>query len=575
MSLPSFPQALSRLVVLVLAVALAPSSAVGQWTIAGSAGIDNLGDVDGNGVPDVILYQGPGTNLVGTFLIVDGQTGAVLRSHSGAPGDELGTSVAGIGDVDQDGFDDYLACAVQIPAGGTGYARVYSGLLGNALITISPSTPGAAQMGTACRGLGDVNGDGIPDFAVIVSSSAFGLQWVVYDGATFTILHQFPTAYPNVYVIRPAIAGVGDQNGDGIRDVVVGKDDSVNPATGTTPGGVHLYSGASGALLNSVYGLINGEAFGCSLTPIGDVNFDGLEDVAVGAYLTYFNAPTYPHDGSVRVVSLTTGAIHSGTLGFYAGEQLGAFVSAVGDLDADGIQDYAAGTRVYYAPGYSGSGTIRVYSGLTAEIIAAPTTSPSVYQALCLAMASPGPAGPVDYDFDGRPDLLVRDGTGVHPAQLIPTVSTSAGAGNAGPPGAPENVLFVNGSPWLPLRRAQIPWNAPVTVSMTAPSTSPGAVPFVLFGWFGVPTSANTTVLPFGIGTMVFPPLDPVSILDFVVADSFPIVGLVPVLPSTPTPWMFTAPVGLPPSTTLTLQPVLMESAGTFKVGNAIVVMFQ
>ena len=79
--------------------------------------------------------------------------------------DELGSSVRSAGDVDNDGYPDIIAGAIQVAAGGTGYARVFAGIDGRQLFTVNGSGGGDA-FGFAVSGAGDVDKDGHADFIV-------------------------------------------------------------------------------------------------------------------------------------------------------------------------------------------------------------------------------------------------------------------------------------------------------------------------------------------------------------------------------------------------------------------------
>ncbi len=84
------------------------------------------------------------------------------------PGDEFGFSVAGVGDVNGDGFPDFAVGAAQSPSFsnlGTGYVRVFSGKTAKPLYTMA-ARMGEQLFGTLVAGRGDVTGDGRPDIAV-------------------------------------------------------------------------------------------------------------------------------------------------------------------------------------------------------------------------------------------------------------------------------------------------------------------------------------------------------------------------------------------------------------------------
>jgi len=80
-------------------------------------------------------------------------------------GDGLGFGVAGAGDVDNDGHDDFIAGTKSLYNYIPGYARVYSGKTGKVLYAFKGST-GYDEFGTSVNAAGDVNADGYADLIV-------------------------------------------------------------------------------------------------------------------------------------------------------------------------------------------------------------------------------------------------------------------------------------------------------------------------------------------------------------------------------------------------------------------------
>jgi hypothetical protein len=125
--------------------------------------VRGAGDVDLNGVPDV-LVGAPVEFGTGTAFVLDGRTGAVLRKlHGDDIGDRFGHSVGGAGDVDGDGYADFLVGAPEDDDTGAnaGSVRLLSGRTGAPLRTWFGDAAGD-QFGFDVA-LVDVDGDGFEE----------------------------------------------------------------------------------------------------------------------------------------------------------------------------------------------------------------------------------------------------------------------------------------------------------------------------------------------------------------------------------------------------------------------------
>jgi hypothetical protein len=133
--------------------------------------------------------------------------------------------------------------------------------------------------------------------------------------------------------------------------------------------------------------------------------------------------------------------------------------------------------------------------------------------------------------------------------------------------GGPYDTLTINGSP----RTVRLAPGQPLTLAMTQPPTSASPSGFLLFGMIGVPGPADATTLPLGIGVMAFPPcvLAPGDPRLFNLANSFGPGPCGPSIPASRAPWTLALPTGLP-VVQLTLQGVIEETAGTFRVTNGL-----
>ena len=325
------------------------------------------------------------------FLLSTAFGQSLLFEKDGAALDHrLGFSVCGVGDVNGDGRSDFII-------GTLSQAVVYSGATGGILYQKGAS---GGSLGASVGGVGDVNGDGRADFIVGApgadpggitdAGSAF-----VYSGATGALLYQkngaaMGDAFGN------AVAGVGDVDGDGRPDFIVGSQSADNGGS-LNVGGAFVYSGATGALLYSKYGALGLDNFGSSVSGSGDVNGDGRADFIVGA--RYADGGVV-NTGSAFVYSGTTGALLYQKSGTFSGDNFGRSVSGAGDVDGDGRADFVVGASGADPGGLLDAGSAFVYSGATGGLLF--QKNGLVGEQLGYSVSVTG-----DISGDGRADFIV------------------------------------------------------------------------------------------------------------------------------------------------------------------------
>jgi hypothetical protein len=308
-----------------------------------------------------------------------------LYKVSGSDGGNFGYSVATIGDIDGDGIEDLLVGELSYSDASfteRGRARVYSGRTG-VLLRTHVGSAAYDRLGYSVGRIGDLDGDHVPDYLVGVPGLSGGMGAVyAYSGATGVLYRTF-SSFGQLHHDGSSLAGLGDVDGDGLDDLAVG---------GQNPDHVDVWSGTGAPL----YGLYdpNPSAFGYSIARCGDIDKDGAPDFVIGA--PYYGTGFFP-PGRVFVKSGRTGFPIMWFDGD-GGELLGWSVSSAGDINGDGYDDVAAGAPFAASSG-GRTGYVRFFSGRDHTVMR--TTYGFAPEDLGESLALLG-----DINHDGVPDCI-------------------------------------------------------------------------------------------------------------------------------------------------------------------------
>ena len=336
----------------------------------------------------------------------------------------FGHAVAGAGDVNGDGFADVLVGAFAGGREAAGETVLYLGSANG--IGPEPSwcyicPMSAAEFGHQVEGVGDVNGDGFADFIV-------GATYYSEPGATrrrtggafaFYGGTNGPGSQPDWQVTGEepssstgfAVAAAGDVNGDGYADVLVGAWNRSDPNRPEQPisGRVALYLGGPLGLAKepawNPQGEKVGSRYGYTLHGIGDVNGDGYADLAIGSWgfeaeqINAGRAYVY-HGGPLGPTNAPDWTITGGQ----PTQLMGNSVFAAGDVNDDGFADLIVGANATSHPEQC-EGLTLVFLGSRAGLAKRPAWTFESNEASFFFGHSVATAG--DVNGDGFADVVI------------------------------------------------------------------------------------------------------------------------------------------------------------------------
>jgi hypothetical protein len=440
------------------------ADAVPDLTVTGAAASDNFGasvsgagDVNGDGSADVIvgaLWNDAGGASAGRAYVYYGGPAADavadLTLTGAAPGDQLGSSVSGAGDVNLDGYADVLVGAQGNDAGNSeaGRAYLYHGGPGaDAVADLILTEPAATSFfGGSVSDAGDVDGDGYPDVVVgafgndvggadagqarVITSRPYavrspngGEQWVGGTGQHVRWLGADPADLwisfdgGAGYSLLASSVGGGEQNEllvtapshetatAKVRVSVTGE--PLTHSSSDASDGVfsivvaHDPPAAAHRLQHAFAGAAADDKLGASVSDAGDVNGDGYADVIIGSFGDDSGGPEAGRANLYYGGPASDTVADIALFGDTAGDNFGISVSGAGDVNGDGHGDVIVGAWLSSLGGVN-AGSAYVYYGGPAAGMVTSLAGSETFGSFGFSVSGAG-----DVNGDGYADVIV------------------------------------------------------------------------------------------------------------------------------------------------------------------------